>query len=67
MAGAWPGLAVRIALLRVLREEPDDEREIETLPRRGYPFIGRAGQHQQSSAASDIPRCGASPTICRFG
>jgi DNA-binding winged helix-turn-helix (wHTH) protein/predicted ATPase len=45
---AWPGLAVEegnltvqiAALRRSLREEPGGERWIETLPRRGYRFVG---------------------------
>ena len=45
---AWPGLAVEesnltvqiAALRRVLREEPGGERWVETLPRRGYRFVG---------------------------
>jgi len=45
---AWPGLAVEennlavqiAALRRVLGEEPGGERWIETLPRRGYRFVG---------------------------
>jgi class 3 adenylate cyclase len=48
MQAAWPGLAVeesnltvQIAALRwVLREEPGGERWIETVPRRGYRFVG---------------------------
>jgi TolB-like protein/tetratricopeptide (TPR) repeat protein len=45
---AWPGLAIEdsnltvqiAALRRVLAEEPGGDRWIETLPRRGYRFIG---------------------------
>jgi len=45
---AWPGLAVEesnltvqiAALRRVFAEEPGGERWIETLPRRGYRFVG---------------------------
>src|SRR5579863_2008776 len=48
---AWPGLAIEdsnltvqmAALRRVLAEEPGGERWIETLPRRGYRFIGPQG------------------------
>src|SRR5262245_2732492 len=48
IAGAWPGLAVEdanltvqiAALRRVLGEEPGGDRWIETLPRRGYRFMG---------------------------
>jgi TolB-like protein len=47
---AWPGIAVEesnltvqiAALRRVLGEEPGGERWIETLPRRGYRFVGPA-------------------------
>jgi TolB-like protein len=45
---AWPGLAIEdsnltvqmAALRRVLAEEPGGDRWIETLPRRGYRFVG---------------------------
>lgn len=48
MHAAWPGLAVEennltvqiAALRRVLGEEPGADRWIETLPRRGYRFVG---------------------------
>jgi TolB-like protein len=48
MQAAWPGLAVEegnltvqiAALRRVLEEEPGADRWIETLPRRGYRFVG---------------------------
>jgi TolB-like protein len=48
MQAAWPGLAVEennltvqiAALRRVLGEEPGGDRWIETLPRRGYRFVG---------------------------
>jgi len=48
MQAAWPGLAVEegnltvqiAALRRVFEEEPDAHRWIETLPRRGYRFVG---------------------------
>src|SRR5215468_5018858 len=48
MDAAWSGLAVEesnltaqiAALRRVLRKEPGGERWIETLPRRGYRFVG---------------------------
>jgi adenylate cyclase len=48
MQAAWPGLAVEegnlavqiAALRRVLEEEPGEDRWIETLPRRGYRFVG---------------------------
>src|SRR6516164_5844883 len=48
MQAAWPGLAVEennltvqiAALRRVLGEEPGGDRWIQTLPRRGYRFVG---------------------------
>jgi adenylate cyclase len=48
MQAAWPGLAIGeanltvqiAALRRVLGEEPGADRWIETLPRRGYRFVG---------------------------
>jgi TolB-like protein len=48
MQAAWPGLTVEegnltvqiAALRRVLAEEPGADRWIETLPRRGYRFVG---------------------------
>src|SRR6516225_7433023 len=48
MQAAWPGLAVEdsnltvqiAALRRALGEEPGADRWIETLPRRGYRFVG---------------------------
>jgi TolB-like protein/Flp pilus assembly protein TadD len=48
MQAAWPGLAVEesnltvqiAAIRRVLGEEPGGDRWIETLPRRGYRFVG---------------------------
>jgi DNA-binding winged helix-turn-helix (wHTH) protein/tetratricopeptide (TPR) repeat protein len=69
---AWPGLAVEegnltvqiAALRRVLREEPGGERWIETLPRRGYRFVGplianaenSAVMERQTPAARDAPK-----------
>ena len=57
MQAAWPGLTVEesnlmvqiAALRRVLREEPGCERWIETLPRRGYRFVGPVIAHQQNT------------------
>jgi TolB-like protein len=63
---AWPGLtveegnlAVQIAALRrALSEEPGGERWIETLPRRGYRFVGPASITGQDpiAAASVLPK-----------
>src|SRR5215831_6354091 len=58
MEAAWPGLAVEesnltvqiAALRRVLREEPGGERWIETLPRRGYRFVGPVIANEPNSA-----------------
>src|SRR5262245_42330325 len=61
---AWPGLAVEesnlsvqiAALRRVLGEEPGGERWIETLPRRGYRFVGpvRIGGHGNIAAVPGV-------------
>ena len=61
---AWPGLAVEdsnlsvqiAALRRVLGEEPGGERWIETLPRRGYRFVGpvRVGDHGKIAAVPGV-------------
>ena len=61
---AWPGLAVEdsnlsvqiAALRRVLGEEPGGERWIETLPRRGYRFVGpvRVGDHGNIAAVPEV-------------
>src|SRR5262252_11201841 len=72
MDAAWSGLAVEesnlttqiAALRRVLRKEPGGERWIETLPRRGYRFVGpmiaNAGNNavieRQTLAAQDAAR-----------
>jgi class 3 adenylate cyclase/DNA-binding winged helix-turn-helix (wHTH) protein/tetratricopeptide (TPR) repeat protein len=61
MQAAWPGLAVEennltvqiAALRRVLMEEPGGERWIETLPRRGYRFVGPIIAHSEDSAVID--------------
>ena len=58
---AWPGLAVEegnltvqiAALRRVLREEPGGERWIETLPRRGYRFVGPMIANAENSAVME--------------
>jgi DNA-binding winged helix-turn-helix (wHTH) protein len=61
MQAGWPGLAVEennltvqiAALRRVLMEEPGGERWIETLPRRGYRFVGPMIAHPEDSAVID--------------
>jgi len=67
MEAAWPGLAVEesnltvqiAALRRVLREEPGGERWIETLPRRGYRFVGEVRQGPKRAENAGPP---AEPT-----
>src|SRR5215510_833532 len=59
---AWPGLAieesnltVQIAALRkVLGEEPGGDKWIETLPRRGYRFVGTVTKGTPGTAV-DVP------------
>ena len=59
MDTAWAGLAVEesnlpvqiAALRRVLSEAPGGDRWIETLPRRGYRFLGPAVTEEESVAA----------------
>jgi DNA-binding winged helix-turn-helix (wHTH) protein len=60
MDAAWPGLtvgesnlAVQIAALRrVLGEEPGGDNWIETLPRRGYRFVGPASARDQGAVTA---------------
>src|SRR5215469_3058893 len=60
MEAAWSGLtveesnlAVQIAALRrVFSEEPGGERWIETIPRRGYRFIGPASISNEGTAST---------------
>jgi len=57
---AWPGLAVEesnltvqmAALRRTLGEEPDGERWIETLPRRGYRYVGPVATMEDGHGAA---------------
>jgi TolB-like protein len=66
---AWPGLVVEesnltvqiAALRRVLGEEPGGERWIETLPRRGYRFVGPVAQQDVASAPAAYN--GAAPSL----
>src|SRR5215475_272191 len=66
MQAAWPGLAVEegnltvqiAALRRVLGEEPGADRWIETLPRRGYRFVGSVAA---SNGAAPSPPARAEP------
>jgi DNA-binding winged helix-turn-helix (wHTH) protein/predicted ATPase len=64
IAAAWPGqtiedsnLTVQIAALRrALAEVPGGERWIETMPRRGYRFVGPAvAQVEEASVAAPLP------------
>ena len=72
---AWPGLAIEEsnlpvqigALRRVFAEEPGGDSWLETLPRRGYRYVGPGVTKQQAShdaaaetlsAAALVPRCG---------
>src|SRR6516165_1350127 len=78
MEAAWAGLtveeanlAVQIsALRRVFGEEPGCENWIETMPRRGYRFVGPASIRDQgavtaASAAANLPMAAGSsnPTV----
>ena len=66
---AWPGQAVEesnltvqiAALRRILGEVPGGERWIETMPRRGYRFIGPVVTKQPADALAFAPRAGAAP------
>src|SRR5262249_42040266 len=68
MAAAWAGLtveesnlAVQIAALRrVFGEEPGAENWIETMPRRGYRFVGPASLQDQGALGA-AARAGNSP------
>jgi len=66
---AWPGLAVEeanltvqiSALRRLFAQEPSCERWIETLPRRGYRFVGPVKATGSEGDASDTPEPAARP------
>ena len=71
---AWAGLAVEennlsvqiAALRRVFGEEPGGERWIETLPRRGYRFVGPASTGSTVAAEpllSSLPTAADAPTL----
>src|SRR5215471_2244750 len=63
IGAAWPGLTVEesnltvqiSALRRVFGEEPGGEGWIETLPRRGYRFVGPVGTKGRGSIAASSP------------
>ena len=72
MQAAWPGLAVEeanltvqiAALRRVLATEPGGEGWIETLPRRGYRFVGPVARPDvYSSATAKRPSLADQPSI----
>lgn len=77
IAGAWPGLAVEesnltvqiAALRRIFEEETDGEHWIETLPRRGYRYVGppvtqkNGGDAVTDVAASTPPALPDRPSI----
>src|SRR5262249_3666035 len=73
MDAAWPGLAVEdsnlvvqiAALRRVLSEEPGGDRWIETLPRRGYRFVGPARTAAQGAADQGVGRHGVTLGVLR--
>ena len=64
MDTAWAGLAVEesnlpvqiAALRRVLNETPGGDRWIETLPRRGYRFVGPVDEQEEKVASSPLRR-----------
>ncbi|MGH7091737.1 MAG: winged helix-turn-helix domain-containing protein, partial [Stellaceae bacterium] len=68
---AWPGQAVEesnltvqiAALRRVLGAAPGDGRWIETMPRRGYRFIGPVVAEAQNGVAAAPPQVGAAPGL----
>jgi TolB-like protein/Tfp pilus assembly protein PilF len=67
---AWPdqvveesNLTVQIAALRrVLSEEPGGERWIETMPRRGYRFVGPVTTREESGAITVAAQVDLAPT-----
>jgi TolB-like protein len=71
MQAAWPGLAVEeanltvqiAALRRVLGEEPGADRWIETLPRRGYRFVGSVVASNGAVPSGPAPPLSDRPSI----
>jgi DNA-binding winged helix-turn-helix (wHTH) protein len=65
----WPGLAVEdgnltaqiAALRRALSEAPGGDHWIETMPRRGYRFIGPVVENEENSVTPAPPRVGIQP------
>src|SRR5580704_12502637 len=70
---AWPGQAVEesnltvqiAALRRVLGEEPGGDRWIETMPRRGYRFVGPVLTKEENGATPAAAQVEAVPPIGR--
>jgi TolB-like protein len=70
---AWPGQAVEesnltvqiAALRRVLGEEPGGDRWIETMPRRGYRFVGPVLTNEENGATPAAAQVEAVPPIGR--
>jgi DNA-binding winged helix-turn-helix (wHTH) protein len=68
---AWPGQAVEennltvqiAALRRVLGEAAGGDGWIETMPRRGYRFVGPVGAEVQKEVTEPPPRAGAAPDL----
>src|SRR5262245_21155801 len=68
---AWPGLAVEesnlsvqiAALRRVLGEEPGGEGWIETLPRRGYRFVGPVVHEDKPPVPTPRPEGAPAPAL----
>src|SRR5208282_5979237 len=65
----WPGQAVEdsnltvqiAALRRVLRQEPGGDRWIETLPRRGYRFVGPVIAEDENGVLETLPQIEPAP------
>src|SRR5262249_37926777 len=51
------------ALRRVLGEEPDGDRWIETMPRRGYRFVGPVTTEEQIGVIEAPPQADAAPNL----
>ncbi len=72
---AWPGQAVEesnlpvqiAALRRVLASTPGGERWIETMPRRGYRFVGPVATGEQNSTTAAPPQLAAPPNAELIG
>jgi DNA-binding winged helix-turn-helix (wHTH) protein/predicted ATPase len=68
---AWPGLAIEdsnlsvqiAALRRALGEVPGGDRWIETMPRRGYRFIGPVVTEMQEGVIEQSPQAKAAPDL----